>query len=62
MQIIINRIVFIVIILAVCFAALFAFISLEYEEDRKFSVGYVCGIVSVLLVVVLFEMTKRGMI
>ena len=62
MQIIINRIAFIVMVLAIFFAALYALISLGYEYDRKFTVGYACGIMSVLFVIVLTEMVKRGMI
>lgn len=62
MQIIINRIAFIVMVLAVFFAALSALISLGDEYDRKFTIGYVFGIISVLIVIVLSEMAKRGMI
>ena len=62
MQVIINRIAFIAIVLAVVFAAIFAFVSLEDRDSRKFTIGYTCGIVSVLFVVVLAEMVKRGMI
>lgn len=62
MQVIINRIAFIAMIIAVLCAALFALISLGDEYDRKFTVGYACSIASVLFVVVLTEMAKRGMI
>ena len=48
MQVIINRIVFIVMILAIFFAALSALISLlDFDNDSKYDVGYLCGVVSV---------------
>ena len=63
MQVIINRIVFIVMILAIFFAALSALISLlDFDNDSKYDVGYLCGIVSVFFVIVLKEMVKRGMV
>ena len=50
MQVIINRIVFIVMVLAIFFAALSALISLlDFDNDSKYDVGYLCGVVSVFL-------------
>lgn len=63
MQVIINRVVFIVMIIAVICAALSALISLmDFDGDHKYGIGYICGIISVLFVIVLSEMAKRGMI
>jgi len=63
MQVIINRIAFIVMVLAIFFAALYALISLlDFDNKSKYDVGYLCGIISVFFVIVLKEMVKRGMI
>lgn len=63
MQVIINRIVFIVMVLAVFFMALYALISLmDFDNHDKFDVGYLCGVISIFFVIVLKEMVKRGMI
>ena len=63
MQVIINRIVLIVMILSIFFAALSALISLmDFDGDHKYGIGYICGIISVSFVIVISEMAKRGMI
>lgn len=63
MQVIINRIVSIVMIFAIVCAALSALISLlDFDNDSKYDIGYLCGVISVFFVIVLNEMVKRGMI